>query len=192
MITLQMRKLCPRSADHMLQGHGAATPARGGEIFHQDWKQGMTQRKQKHARVLSKFCYSTLEDVRTLLVRVDAYLRAADTPNDWVEDVNIILAEILSNISRHGYVDSIGRIDLEIHLCDDELWCSVSDTGRPFDAGILCHEPPEPTLLREGGYGAFLIRSLARGLTYRRFGGRNRLTFWVPVGTLQVTPELAD
>lgn len=152
----------------------------------------MTQCKLKHDRVLKAFCYSTLEDVRTLLVTADAYLRAADTPSDWVEDLNIILAEILSNISRHGYVDTVGRIDLEIHLRDDELWCRISDTGRPFDPGILCHAAPEPTLLREGGYGLFLIRSLARALTYRRIGGSNQLTFWVPVGTRQAIPELAE
>ncbi|NBB97324.1 MAG: hypothetical protein GVY34_04025 [Alphaproteobacteria bacterium] len=151
----------------------------------------MTHNKLTHDKVLSTSCHSTLEDVRAVLVRVDAYLRAADTPTDWIEDVNIILAEVLSNIARHGYPDSTGRIDLEILHKRDELRCCIIDTGHPFDPRLLRQAPPEPSFLQEGGYGLFLIRTLARALTYRRIMGCNRLTFWVPVGTRQVVAEMA-
>lgn len=149
----------------------------------------MTHRNAPRPTVFTARCHSSLDDVRALLLQVDGFLRAAQTPADWVEDMNIILAEVLSNIARHGYFDDTGTIDLEIRLTDDELRCRVSDTGRPFDPNAVGHATPEPELLREGGYGWFLIRSLARALTYRRAMGTNNLTFWVPVAC---THPLAD
>jgi serine/threonine-protein kinase RsbW len=141
----------------------------------------MTEIHRKDTSVLNTRCYSSLAEVSALLRRVDAYLHAAGTPPDWREDMNIILAEVLSNIARHGYEDDKGRIDLEIRMEPKELRCRVSDIGRAFDPNTLGHTTPEPMLLREGGYGWFLIRSLARRLTYQRERGVNCLTFWVPV-----------
>lgn len=151
----------------------------------------MTQNHVPPPAVLTTCCHGSLEDVRAVLVQVDSYLRAANTPTDWVEDVNIILAEVLSNIARHGYKDARGRICLEIRLSKDELRCKITDTGQPFDPTLVGHVAPEPALLREGGYGWFLIRSLARALTYRRHMGVNCMTFWVPVGSRQAVVELA-
>ena len=141
--------------------------------------------------VLTTCSSSSLHDIRILLTRVDAYLRAQGTPAAWVEDMNIILGEVLSNISRHGYRGPSGRIDLEIRLGTDELFCCVTDTGRPFDPSLVGHHTPEPTLLSEGGYGWFLIRSLARALTYNRVMDRNFLTFCVPLGSNETLAELA-
>ncbi|MCL1627660.1 MULTISPECIES: ATP-binding protein [Roseinatronobacter] len=142
--------------------------------------------------VLTTCCNSSLNDVRALLVQVDKFLHAQGTPAEWVEDMNIILAEVLSNIARHGYSDMSGRIDLEIRLGMNELRCRVSDKGRPFDPKLIGHRAPEPTRLREGGYGWFLIRSLARALTYHRVKDTNCLTFWVPVGHKLPIAALAD
>ncbi|MCC1481922.1 ATP-binding protein [Roseibaca sp. Y0-43] len=131
---------------------------------------------------LATQCRSSLTEVRALLQRVDAYLCATHAPDDWREDMNIILAEVLSNIARHGYAHEQGLIELEIQMGVDQLDCCVSDHGRAFDPDIMGRGAPEPTLLREGGYGWFLIRSLAHGLTYQRANGVNCLTFHVPVG----------
>lgn len=152
----------------------------------------MTPRDATPPPSLKTGCQSCLHDVRALLVQVDSFLRAQAAPDAWVEDMNIILAEVLTNIARHGYRDSSGRIELEIHLHRDELFCHVSDTGRPFDPALSGHLGPDPRLMREGGYGWFLIRSLARALTYERVMGRNRLTFWVPVGRALPVAELAE
>ena len=56
-----------------------------------------------------------------------------------------------------------------------------SDTPRPNRPGCA-----------KGGYGWFLIRSLARALTYQRVGDTNCLTFWVPVDHKLPVAELAD
>lgn len=141
---------------------------------------------------LSTCCRSSLRDVRDTLVRVDNFLRAEATPDAWVEDMNIILAEVLTNIARHGYHDGPGRIALKIRLDRDELCCRVSDSGRPFDPALIGHSGPDPLQMREGGYGWFLIRSLSRALKYQRVKGQNHLTFWVPVGHTLPVAALTD
>lgn len=151
----------------------------------------MTQRPSPGSSVFNISCRSSLNDVRIAVLRVDEYLRAAHTPDDWIEDMNIILAELLSNIARHGYAHDQGVIDLEIWLHENELRCRVSDFGQPFDPQMAGRVPPNPRLLCEGGYGWFLIRSLARAVTYCRSADKNCLTFWVPVGSTHDVVEMA-
>jgi serine/threonine-protein kinase RsbW len=144
----------------------------------------MTQEHLQTPPVLTATCESRLDEVRDVLVKVDAFLRTACAPAEWIEDVNIILAEVLSNIARHGYPDENGPIFLEVHLGEHDLRCRVTDNGVPFDPYSLGNTAPVPEQLREGGYGWFLIRSLARGLDYCRTDQANTLTFWVPVSAL--------
>ncbi len=141
--------------------------------------------------VLSLDCRSTLHDVRAVLERCDAFLRRCAIPDDWVEDLNIILAEILSNIARHGYGHGRGHIRLLVEPGARELRCEVTDWGAAFDPCVLGTTAPDPRTLAEGGYGWFMIRSLARALRYRRMDGRNVLTFWVPVGSCMNQPAPA-
>lgn len=152
----------------------------------------MTQEHIQPQPVLTASCHSRLEEVRDVLVQVDGFLRRACAPAEWIEDVNIILAEVLSNIARHGYPDENGPIFLEVRLGHDDLRCRVTDNGVPFDPFSLGTIAPVPEHLSEGGYGWFLIRSLARGLDYRRISDQNALTFWVPVRTPAHEATLTD
>lgn len=150
------------------------------------------QHSGPHNSTLTTRCHSSLEEVRGVLVRVDTYLQTTRAPSEWREDLNIILAEVLSNIVRHGYAHDKGWIELEIRINCEELCCRISDKGRAFNPNIMGHSAPEPVLLREGGYGWFLIRSLARALRYQRKKGVNCLTFWVPVGADHPVAEPAN
>lgn len=151
----------------------------------------MTQSSSDRNHVLRTSCDSTLTAVRAVMRQVDSYLQHTDTPEDWREDLNIILAEVLSNIARHGYGNGHGQIELEIQTCRDELRCQVMDSGAPFDPANYGNVAPDPLQLHEGGYGWFLIRNLARKLTYCRTFGVNKLTFWVPISKQADVLELA-
>jgi len=67
------------------------------------------------------------------------------------------------------------------------LDCRVLDDGRPMPEGRLpCGREDWPTArdqLPEGGFGWFLIRTLAMDLCYNRIEGRNRLAFRLTVGS---------
>lgn len=89
-----------------------------------------------------------------------------------------VLAEVLNNIVEHAYAERQGDIVLELHVDPTGLVCHVTDHGAPMpDECLPSGRPPCPQDLPEGGYGWFLIRSLARDLTYRRVDGQNQLSF---------------
>lgn len=92
----------------------------------------------------------------------------------------IVLAEVLNNISEHAYADRLGDISVSLWASASGLDCEIVDQGREMPGG----SPPKGTLpqddLPEGGFGWFLIRSLTSDLQYHRVRGRNRLRFVIP------------
>ena len=96
----------------------------------------------------------------------------------------IVLAEALNNVVEHAYARYPGKIEVVMRRRDPELLFDIRDDGLPMPGA----EPPLGRLrevleiddLPEGGFGWFLIRSLAHGLAYRRLNDRNLLSFCVP------------
>lgn len=95
--------------------------------------------------------------------------------------VELVLAEALNNIVEHAYARQPGEIELTLQLNDDALWCRIVDSGAVMPGGAL---PPgaapqigASAALPEGGFGWFLIRSLARDLAYQRIRNCNHLSF---------------
>lgn len=92
----------------------------------------------------------------------------------------IVLAEALNNIVEHAYADCSGDVCVDVTRCDGDILCQIRDHGRPMPGGT----PPNGDLLPfdsgdlpEGGFGWFLIRTLARDLSYHRDGAENVLIF---------------
>lgn len=110
---------------------------------------------------------------------------AADLLRDIAEcdrgTAEIVMAEVLNNIVEHAYAGLPGVIELKLQRRAAELICQVEDAGRPMpgarlpEGGLADFSTPDN--LPEGGFGWHLIRSLARGLSYRRIAGRNVLRF---------------
>jgi serine/threonine-protein kinase RsbW len=72
--------------------------------------------------------------------------------------VELALAEVLSNVIRHGYEgDPTQRIDLLVEVDSERMCVSVRDYGPPFDPVLVRtdFEMPGP-----GGYGLHLIEEL--------------------------------
>jgi anti-sigma regulatory factor (Ser/Thr protein kinase) len=93
------------------------------------------------------------------------------------ETAELVLAEVLNNIVEHAYADEPGDIRISVCASSGALRVTVVDRGRAMPGGTL----PEGRLaplgaeLPEGGFGWYLIRTLARDVDYRRIGGRNEL-----------------
>ncbi len=126
-----------------------------------------------------------LESVRAGLMDLFAIPLLAGLSDNSRGAVEIVLAEVMNNIAEHAYASFPGKIEVWITAHDGFLFVRVADTGLPMPGG----EPPggkpneaaEVQNLPEGGFGWFLIRSLTQGLTYRREGGHNRLSFCMGV-----------
>lgn len=130
---------------------------------------------------------STPDDVRKALADVAAKLACAPSrpaPGDMWE---VAIAEVLNNIVEHAYQQrSDGVIEMQLEFGATHLSARFTDYGLPMPGGT----PPSGTPadldvplqdLPEGGFGWFLIRSLADRLEYSQEDGTNRLYLSLPI-----------
>ncbi len=125
---------------------------------------------------------SDLIAVRTALGSALSGLRYLELSEEEGGTVELVLAEAMNNVVEHAYRDGSGVIELRVANSADGLFCEVLDDGKgmsglPAGTGPELEPPPPTDDMPEGGFGWFLIRSLARDLHYAREDGRNRLTF---------------
>ena len=73
----------------------------------------------------------------------------------------------------------------ELQVDGEAIHCAISDHGREIAGladGTRATKPcPVPSDLPEGGWGWALIEALTTDLAYRKDGGRNTLSFRVPL-----------
>ena len=132
---------------------------------------------------LRVLCSNRPSAVRKTLASVMAALSDMGLSEDERGNVELVLAEVLNNVAEHAYEEDIeGLIELTARREDDHLRFTVTDEGRPMPGGCMPATPapnPDPLDcdLPEGGFGWFLIRTLARNLSYERRGDSNLLRF---------------
>lgn len=126
------------------------------------------------------------EAVRSALGQVMLDLEPCGLGVDVTGSLELILAEVLNNIVEHAYQMRGGAITLRLGTGDISLWCEICDrgaampgeclpVGAPTDVDVAIDDLPE------GGFGWFLIRTLATNLIYLRDGDTNRLSFSLPL-----------
>lgn len=126
-----------------------------------------------------------LPAIRGVLVAVEEAL--ADADPDLAGRAELVLAELLNNVQRHGGEAGAGggakpvRIVLQLSLRGDGLVAVLIDDGCAIPPGCLsAPAPPDPDALPEGGFGWSLIHILATDLQYWREMPCNILSFRVP------------
>lgn len=127
---------------------------------------------------------ATLLDVRAVLQSIACFLEQALVDGEAKDAALISLGEALNNIVEHAYEEQVGSIEVHLRLSDQVLDFRITDWGRPMPGEKLPDgDLPDNTAetQSEGGYGWFLIRSLAQDLGYQRSGASNVLTFSISV-----------
>ncbi|WP_108484378.1 ATP-binding protein [Oceaniglobus ichthyenteri] len=130
----------------------------------------------------------TQSNVRLALASVMAGLGAMNLSEDDNSSIEIVLAEVLNNVTEHAYHDEgVGMIELQLKQTQSGLSCRVIDTGDAMPRNVPpAGNPPNPDCplehQPEGGFGWFLIRHLTRDLAYMRQKDRNILSFRIEVG----------
>ncbi len=120
-----------------------------------------------------------IPEIRRVLLAVED--RLASVSPDLANRAELVLAELLSNIQRHGGTKGPARVALRLFWQAPGLRAEVIDDGRavPPDC-LIAPEPPLPLNLPESGFGWSLIHHLVSELHYRRGEGYNVLRFRVP------------
>lgn len=122
---------------------------------------------------------------RDVLQDLVAGLTKAGVNGDDLATVELILAEVLNNVTEHAYAEGPGPVELSVEMQRRALACQIVDRGRPMPTGDA-PDPPLPPIepmvnMPEGGFGWHIIRCLTSELTYRRVGKRNTLSLMVPL-----------
>ncbi|WP_417720414.1 ATP-binding protein [Salipiger sp.] len=124
---------------------------------------------------------ATPEDVRVALDRTTAALLRCGFAPGHCGFTEIVLAEVLNNVVEHAYRDCPrGRIRIDVRAGPERVDLVIRDrgarmpgdrlpVGSPVDVDVPVDDLPE------GGFGWFLIRTMADQLVYRREDGGNRL-----------------
>lgn len=99
-------------------------------------------------------------------------------PGAIVNDLNVALDEVLTNIMSYGYApDERAEILVRLTTTEGEIIAEIEDCGRPFDP--LQVPPPDMSKpLRDrnvGGLGIHFIKSLMDDVSYQRIEERNVL-----------------
>jgi serine/threonine-protein kinase RsbW len=106
--------------------------------------------------------------------------------------VELVVAEALNNIVEHAYPTPAddGPIDIRCEHKADGLHLHITDEGAPMPDGQL-PVGMSPNLdvdlgdMPEGGFGWFLIKDLAKDVSYIRHGSRNQLALRLAVGVVR-------
>ena len=126
-------------------------------------------------------------EVRTALSKLKRGLEPVQLGDVDESTVELVLGEVLNNVVEHAYgPDASGEIILECMPEEGALQFCVRDCGRALP-GLRLPVGRAPDLNRpladlpEGGFGWFLVQSLAVALTYRRDSEGNVLKFGIPL-----------
>lgn len=102
---------------------------------------------------------------------------------DMCSDTELVIAEALNNIEEHGYAGDIGMpVQVTVTVLGDVIQVATRDYGTPLPGLTIppIHRPDtdvDRDALPEGGFGWFLIHSLAPNPSYTRRGNTNLLFF---------------
>lgn len=128
--------------------------------------------------------------VRDGLAQVMMCLMPLALSDDDTSTIELVLAETLNNVIEHALSDSQVATTIEIRGAFDAsngLRMTVIDRGAPMptDKAPVGKAPDLDVStddLPEGGFGWFMIHTLASDVRYTRVGEANHLILQLPVG----------
>lgn len=119
-------------------------------------------------------------EVRAALSRLLDALPGEGVCPDLRSSIMIVVAEVLNNVVEHAYEEQEGVVEMTLFPVTGGFRFEISDQGHPMPNGRL---PPAGLPantadgMPEGGFGWYLIHSLAQDIRYDRIGAVNRLGF---------------
>lgn len=112
--------------------------------------------------------------------QLEAWLLDLQVEQDTVGNACLVVAEALNNVVEHAYKFAPrGKIKTHFEWTGSCLTVDVLDWGVPFDGPppVLPNNSPENDFdnLPEGGFGWFLIHSIAKSVCFSNTNGCNHL-----------------
>ncbi len=109
---------------------------------------------------------------------VQAFLESHATPQAGVFATHLVIEEMVTNIIKYGYDDSLPH-EIAVTLTRDpgRLAIRLEDDGHEFNPLTLPPPDTSPHLSKRkiGGLGIHLVRNTVNAIEYHRLADRNRL-----------------
>jgi anti-sigma regulatory factor (Ser/Thr protein kinase) len=113
-----------------------------------------------------------IDQIRAMLKWIVERLAPMEFATGVIRKIELASEEAIVNIIRHGYRDSIGKIEIDIKMDPkSSAEIMIKDYAPPFDP--LKHDGAKPDI---GGLGIPLMQKCVDELHYRREGNANILT----------------
>lgn len=118
-----------------------------------------------------------IENLPDFIGPVLALATAAHLDEERKNDLELVLEEVLVNISNYAYPDQPGQVELTCRIEGDRLTILIEDEGVPFSLVDAATPDLSPDIAERqiGGLGVHLIKNLMDEVRYRREEGRNLL-----------------
>ena len=119
-----------------------------------------------------------IQQVPLLAQFVDEVCEAAGIDMATSMKLNLAIEEAVVNVMNYAYpLGTIGDINIEVQVDNNQLEFIISDTGTPFDPTTKAEV--DTTLSAEerpiGGLGIHLVRNIMDSINYERANGKNIL-----------------
>ena len=117
-------------------------------------------------------------EIRNLSNRFDIFAKDNKLSDKVIQDVQLALDEVVTNIVEYGYDDDDEHlIDIKFILNEQSLKIFIIDDAKPYN--ILDKKKPDTSLsLVEkpiGGLGIYLVKRLMTNIDYNYRDGKNHL-----------------
>lgn len=129
--------------------------------------------------ILNKEISSTLENVSELVVLVSESLRAMSVLSVVIDDIEIAIAEAMTNIVKHAYkYDETKKIEFSLSKLSEFIVIEIFDSAPEIKLDFnkeLVYDHENIDTLPEGGMGIFLMNKCMNSIELKRANNKNQL-----------------
>ena len=129
---------------------------------------------------MEKIFVSKIENLKLARAFIYEVLNDYNTPSAVIGKAQVIAEEILSNIIKYGYCDTLtisSLINLKLTIsASNTIIMKFIDTGSGFNPINYNYDTEKRDI---GGMGIKIVKNLSKEMTYKRKNDKNILTIYI-------------
>lgn len=123
---------------------------------------------------------SLIDNIKIVESFIDNAREKYPINEDIYGNIMISVTECVTNAIVHGNnLDGNKKVDLELHLDENQVEFVIMDEGQGFDFDHLIDPTAPENLEKPGGRGIFIMKHLADGIKFEDKGRKTILTFYM-------------
>jgi len=123
---------------------------------------------------------SLIDNIKIVESFIDNAREKYSINEDIYGNIMISVTECVTNAIVHGNnLDGNKKVDLELHLDENQVEFVIMDEGQGFDFDHLIDPTAPENLEKTGGRGIFIMKHLADGIKFEDKGRKTILTFYM-------------